>query len=115
MPDDLEFGATLDRPRIAPKLESEVRCQLEIAAPPALPAAADAPATVSNICLVFDCSGSMAGEKRETAIDAAKMIIDTIDPRHRLSLVGFATTSSVLVDNAQATPEEREKIKKRIE
>lgn len=115
MSDALEFSARLDHPRIPPKAESELKCSLELRAGEELAPTEGAKAMISNICLVFDCSGSMAGEKRETAIDAAKRIVDTIHERHRLSLVGFATTSSTLVDNVHASAADREKIKERIE
>src|SRR5882762_4135365 len=113
MADGLEFKASLDRTRIPPKAESEVRCQLQLSAP-AVESAGSA-TTTSNIALVFDCSGSMAGQKRETAIDAAKSIVETINERHRLSLIGFSSQSRILLDNAQAKTGEREKLKKSIE
>src|SRR5207249_1382539 len=69
----------------------------------------------TNVCLVFDCSGSMVDKKRETAIGAAKRIVDTIHERHRISLVGFASGARLLVNNAHASGDQRDAIKKQID
>lgn len=111
------FAAKLDRPAVPAGVETELKLQLSWSsrAGLVLPAASAAKAMVTNICLVFDCSGSMAGKKRETAIEAAKMIVDTVHERHRLSLVGFATKAKVLVENVSPTGEGKEAIKKKID
>ena len=109
----LELAGSLDVTTVANDLATEVRCQLVVRAA-AEPAAASKP-LIASVCLVFDCSGSMAGEKVEAAIDAAKRIVDTIDERHRISLVGFASSSRVLVDNARPDAAGRDEIKAKIE
>jgi len=111
------FEAKLDRPAVPAKVETEVKLHLALQSRPGLqlPAASGRDAMVTNICLVFDCSGSMAGQKRETAIEAAKQIVDTVHERHRLSLIGFATEAELLVDNARPTRDGKEAIKRNIE
>ena len=96
----LTLDGSLDVKAIAPGVASELRCHVKVRAPSSV----EAPVRglVANICLVFDCSASMAGDKCDAAIDAAKRIVDTVDERHRISLVGFASSSRVVVDNATA-------------
>src|ERR1044071_6966710 len=109
----LQLEGRLDQATIPPDVATELRCYLKVRA-----AAALGPATralVVNLCLVFDCSGSMAGEKADAAVEAAKRIVDIVDERHRISLVGFALSSRVIVDNAQATPTGRDAIKAKVE
>jgi Ca-activated chloride channel homolog len=109
----LQLEASLDQATIPPDVATELRCYLKVRG-----AAALGPATgalVANICLVLDCSGSMLGDKAEAAIEAARRIIDLVDEHHRISLVGFAASSRVVVDNAQATPAGRDAIKAKIE
>src|SRR5262249_11357469 len=109
----LQLEGSLDQPTIPPDVATELRCYLKVRGADALPAATRA--LVANICLVLDCSGSMAGEKAEAAVDAAKRIVDVVDERHRISLVGFALSSRIIVDNAQATPSGRDAIKARVD
>jgi Ca-activated chloride channel homolog len=112
-PPVLQLEGSLDQTAIPPDVATELRCYLKVRAAEAL-----APATkalVANICLVLDCSGSMAGEKADAAVEAANRIVDIIDERHRISLVGFALSSRVIVDNAQATPAARDAIKAKVE
>jgi Ca-activated chloride channel family protein len=109
----LQLEGSLDQATIPPDVATELRCYLKVRA-----AAELGPVTralVANICLVLDCSGSMQGEKVEAAIDAAKRIVDIVDERHRISLVGFALSSRVIVDNAQATPDGRDAIKAKVD
>ena len=109
----LQLEGSLDRATIAPDVATELRCYLKVRGAEALAPASRA--LVANICLVLDCSGSMAGEKADAAVEAAKRIVDIIDERHRISLVGFALSSRVIVDNAQATPAGRDAIKAKVE
>jgi Ca-activated chloride channel family protein len=109
----LELEGSLDVPVIAARTATELRCQLVVrAGSDVVPASKP---LVANVCLVFDCSGSMYGEKVDAAIDAAKRIVDTIDERHRISLVGFAASTRVIVDNAQASAAGRDDLKARID
>jgi ribosomal protein L7/L12/uncharacterized protein YegL len=112
-PPVLQLEGSLDQATIPPDVATELRCYLKVRAADALGPATRA--LVANICLVLDCSGSMAGEKAEAAVAAAKRIVDIIDERHRISLVGFALSSRVIVDNAQATPAGRDAIKVKVE
>jgi hypothetical protein len=57
----------------------------------------------------------MVDKKREAAIAAAKRIVDTIHERHAVSLVGFASAARLLVNNAYASGDQREAIKKQID
>jgi uncharacterized protein YegL len=95
----IELRCTLDRTRIPPDVATDVGCQLELH-PTQTEPIADAVALTTNLCLVLDCSASMLGAKVEAAIQAAKMIVNTIDARHRISVVGFATSHWIVVDNA---------------
>jgi ribosomal protein L7/L12/uncharacterized protein YegL len=112
-PPVLQLEGSLDQTALAPDVASELRCYLKVRGADAVGPATRA--LVANICLVLDCSGSMAGEKAEAAIEAAKRIVDIVDERHRISLVGFALSSRVVVDNAQATPAGRDTIKARVD
>jgi len=112
-PPVLQLEGSLDQTAIATDVATELRCYLKVRGADALGPATRA--LVANICLVLDCSGSMAGEKAEAAIEAAKRIVDIVDERHRISLVGFALSSRVIVDNAQATPAGRDTIKARVD
>jgi Ca-activated chloride channel family protein len=109
----LQLEGSLDQATIPPDVATELRCYLKVRAVAELGPAMKA--LVANICLVLDCSGSMQGEKAEAAIDAAKRIVDIVDERHRISVVGFALSSRVIVDNAQATPAGRDAIKAKVD
>ncbi|HEX5058001.1 MAG TPA: vWA domain-containing protein, partial [Kofleriaceae bacterium] len=110
----IELRCTLDRTRIAPDVATEVGCQLELV-PSQGAAAAGSVALTTNLCLVLDCSASMLGAKVEAAISAAKLIVSSIDARHRISVVGFATSHWVVVDNASPAETGRDVINKEIE
>jgi Ca-activated chloride channel family protein len=109
----LQLEGSLDQATIPPDVATELRCYLKVRAAAVLGPATNA--LVANICLVLDCSGSMQGDKVEAAIEAAKRIVDVIDERHRISLVGFALSSRIIVDNAQATPAGRDAIKAKVD
>lgn len=109
----LQLEASLDQAMVLHDVATELRCYLKVRAAAALGPANRA--LVASVCLVLDCSGSMTGDKIEAAIDAAKRIVDSIDERHRISVVGFALSSRLIVDNAQATPAGRHAIKARVE
>ncbi|HEX3761798.1 MAG TPA: vWA domain-containing protein [Kofleriaceae bacterium] len=109
----LQLEGSLDQAIDAPDVATELRCYLKVRAAPVVPAASRA--LVASICLVIDCSGSMTGDKAEAAIDAARRIVDVIDERHRISLVGFALSSRLIVDNAQATPAGRDALKAKVD
>src|SRR3954468_114490 len=85
----LELRVSVDPKAVAASTQSELKCLFEIQSSSGFSGAAGAMRT--NVCLVFDCSGSMVDKKRETAIGAAKRIVDTIHEQHRISLVGFAS------------------------
>jgi ribosomal protein L7/L12/uncharacterized protein YegL len=109
----LQLEGSLDQTTIPPDVATELRCYLKVRAAELVGPATKA--LVANICLVLDCSGSMAGEKANAAVEAANRIVDIVDERHRISLVGFALSSRVIVDNAQATPAARDAIKAKVE
>jgi len=112
-PPVLQLEGSLDQALDPIDVATELRCYLKVRAAPVLAAARRA--LVASVCLVIDCSGSMTGDKAEAAIDAAKRIVELIDERHRISLVGFALSSRLIVDNAQATPAGRDAIKAKVE
>jgi Ca-activated chloride channel homolog len=109
----LQLEGSLDQATVPPDVATELRCYLKVRGAQALERATHA--LVANICLVLDCSGSMEGEKADAAVEAAKRIVDTVDERHRISLVGFALSSRIIVDNAQATPAGRDAIKAKVD
>ncbi len=109
----LELRATVDPKTVRANAPSAVTSLFELRSRSDLPRASAAMTT--NVCLVFDCSGSMVDKKREAAIGAAKRIVDTIHERHRISLVGFASSARLLVNNAHASGDQRDAIKKQID
>jgi hypothetical protein len=111
----IELRCTLDRPRIRSEVATEVGCQLELRPSEETTAVAGTTALATNLCLVLDCSASMLGAKVDAAIAAAKLIVNTIDARHRISVVGFATSHWVVVDNASPTQTGRDAINAKIE
>src|SRR5690606_2178979 len=74
----IELRCTLDRTRVRSDVPLEVGCQLELRPSDAPPVSGSVPLT-TNLCLVIDCSASMLGAKIEAAIQAAKLIVNTID------------------------------------
>jgi len=64
--DVIELRAHLDPKAVRPNVPSDLTCLFELEARSDLPAASTALRT--NVCLVFDCSGSMVDKKREAAI-----------------------------------------------
>ncbi len=52
-----------------------------------------------NLCLVLDHSGSMRGTAMDTVKQAAKELIQRLQPHDRISLVGFDHAATVLVPN----------------
>jgi ribosomal protein L7/L12 len=57
----------------------------------------------------------MRGDKTESAIEAANLIIDNLHTRHRLSLVTFSTSTRVLLDNEAPTEPARPKLRQQVE
>jgi hypothetical protein len=109
----IELRYRLDRSRVPPDVATEVGCQLELKH--AEVTAAGSGALTTNLCLVLDCSASMLGAKVEAAIKAAKLIVNTIDARHRISVVGFATTHWIVVENAAPDEVGRDEINRQID
>lgn len=115
MSNQLEFSAKLDREKIlTTNVETELKCLASLWPSNEL-RRIEAKPIDSSICLVFDCSTSMLGEKLETAIESAKMIVDTIPESQKISLVAFQSKIYLMVDNAQASEVEKENIKQQIE
>lgn len=52
-----------------------------------------------NLCLVLDHSGSMRGEAIDTVKQAAKELIQRLQPGDRVSIIGFDHEAEVLVPN----------------
>ena len=115
MSQELAFDASLDRARIpTSNVETELKCLLNIWPESELRESQTGEVDTS-ICLVFDCSASMLGEKLETAIESAKMIVDTVHETQRISLIAFQSSIHVLVDDRLATADEKDAIKQQIE
>src|SRR2546422_8239096 len=113
MTDLLDFSAALDRAEIPARSEVELRCQIEIRPSSELRTAPAPMAT--DICLVFDCSSSMWGPKLEAAIESAKMIVDTIEGNHALSLVAFSMRAHLLMENQQTATVSKDALKAQID
>lgn len=114
MSDGLDFSATLDQTTIpGGDRRADITCLLEISPSEHL-SVPEARCLSTSVCLVIDCSLSMSGSRMEATIDAANLIVDTIDPRHRVSLVAFQSTANLLIDNAQATDTTKGQIKDKI-
>lgn len=115
MADAIELQAILDRPEISAKAgPTHLKCHIELW-PSAVLRQSEVPAATANICLVFDCSTSMIGEKIQVAMASAKHLVDILDPRHTISLVAFQSHAELLIDNARALSGEKELIKRQID
>jgi Ca-activated chloride channel family protein len=83
--DDLGASVRLDHQLLAVEREHRVHCLLEVTAPKA-PAAERRPL---HIALVIDRSGSMAGDKLETAKVSAAYLARRLAPTDRLAVVTY--------------------------
>jgi len=115
MADLLELRAFPDRQNVlSMNAETEIRLLLKLW--PSEELRSIEPKTDTSIALAFDCSSSMLdGNKLETAIESAKMIVDTIPETQKLTLIAFGSRIHLLVDNALPTADEKENIKSQIE
>jgi ribosomal protein L7/L12/uncharacterized protein YegL len=116
MTDDiLKLSASLDRYELPADLpKSEFSCHVNIV-PDIATGDVDELASTASICLVFDCSISMMGNKFNAAIKTAKMIVDILHERHTISLIAFHDSSDVVFKNAVPTKGEKRSIKKQID
>lgn len=109
----LKFSANLNRDQLlANQPKSEISCHVNIASDAVRGGQV---ATSAHICLVFDCSFSMAGKKFETAMETAKRIVDILHERHWISLVAFEIRSHVVFKDAIPSDDEKENIKQEID
>ena len=83
---DLHATLRFDHQLLAVESEHSVHCMLELTAPPA-PDEADRPPL--HIALVLDRSGSMAGEKLDSATRCAAFLARRLRPTDELSVVTF--------------------------
>ena len=51
-----------------------------------------------DLFLVYDISGSMAGDRAENLKSALKLVIDALDSKDRLSLIPFGTNAQTILD-----------------
>jgi len=111
----LKLSARLDRAELPADLAgSELNCLVNIV--PNIATSDEGELSSSaGICLIFDCSYSMMGTKFDLALNTAKMIVDILHERHKLSLLAFHTTCSTVFKNAVPTEGKKESIKKQIE
>lgn len=91
-PDDgpLAFAATVDRDR-TDALGREVRIHVDLSAS-ADPSADRVP---TDLVVVLDRSGSMAGTKLEDARAATRALVDALGPDDRLALVSFGSDATL--------------------
>ncbi|BAZ85904.1 vWA domain-containing protein [Dolichospermum compactum] len=52
-----------------------------------------------NLCLILDQSGSMSGEPLNIVIQAVEQLLDQLKVGDRISIIGFAGTSGVIIPN----------------
>ena len=52
-----------------------------------------------NLCLILDQSGSMSGEPMNIVIQAVEQLLDQLKVGDRISVIGFAGTSEVIIPN----------------
>ncbi|MTJ47916.1 VWA domain-containing protein [Dolichospermum sp. UHCC 0259] len=52
-----------------------------------------------NLCLILDQSGSMSGEPMNIVIQAVEELLDQLKVGDRISIIGFAGTSGVIIPN----------------
>lgn len=111
---DVDFDARAN-PRLLPAHDgpATVHCELQMVA--AGLEAESQKRTRTSICLVFDCSGSMAGDRVEGAIRAAKAIVDSTYSGNTVSLVAFESRSHVLLSEVRATKHGKELMHKEID
>ena len=115
MADLLELVASPDRKNVL-SMNSETEIRLLLKLWPSAELRNIEPKIDTSIALVFDCSSSMLDDnKLETAIESAKMIVDTIHETQKLTLIAFGSRIHLLVDNALPTADEKENIKSQIE
>jgi len=111
----LKLSARLDRYELPADLPtSELNCQVSIVPNIANSDEGEREST-AGICLVFDCSYSMMGTKFDLAIKTAKMIVDVLHERHKLSLIAFHSNSTTLLKNVVPAQAEKSSIKKQID
>ena len=63
-------------------------------------------ASYLDVCLAIDCSGSMAGEKFETAKKAGMHIVDMLRATDYISVIRFADRADVVVPRQQVRNKE---------
>lgn len=68
-----------------------------------------------NVVLVIDRSGSMAGEKIRRVREAAKFVIDELQPGDFLSVVSFSSGKRVLQPAAPVASVDRVRLKRKID
>ena len=56
-----------------------------------------------NLCLVFDCSTSMRGERLERVKIAASQVIERLSPQDALSVVGFSDRANIVVPSGKVS------------
>lgn len=111
----LKLSASLDRHELPADLAgSELNCHVNIV-PNIATSDEGELASSAGICLVFDCSYSMMGTKFDLALNTAKMIVDILHERHKLSLIAFSDRSSTVIKNAVPADNEKDSIKKKID
>jgi len=99
---ELEFKVESDCWEIVADEQARLTCCIDVRIDP--DSLVDVP-TSSNthICMVLDCSGSMAGESIEGAMKAAKRIVDCASEENTISLVAFESRAHSLLEGVRAT------------
>jgi Mg-chelatase subunit ChlD len=112
---DLELKILLDRAKVpTANAETELKCLVKIW--PSRELVQQAEPLRTSVCLVFDCSASMLlNNKLNTAIDAAKLIVETLSEIQRVSLVAFQSKVRVLVPESEATGACKQQINEQID
>lgn len=56
-----------------------------------------------NLCLVFDCSTSMRGERLERVKIAAVQVIESLSPEDTASIIGFSDRAQIIVPSGKVS------------
>ncbi len=100
----MEAKIRLDQQLLAVEGEHQVHAMLELNAPPAPGSATRQPL---NLALVIDRSGSMRGPKLHYAKEAARFLVQRMNPRDKLALVVYDNDVDML---SPLQPVDRERI-----
>ncbi|MET0151589.1 MAG: VWA domain-containing protein [Candidatus Binatia bacterium] len=102
----VSFSGTLDRTAVMVGGPAVVRMELVIGAEGGM--AHSAGRTPTDLVVILDRSGSMAGDKIENARTAIRELVSRLGPADRFALVDYSNTASLAIGPAAAVDSARE-------